>query len=63
MGQIFTENTLKGIEQLSNTISVPQSPDIRAYQGVINQIPEFDQPKLFGLPSNIDRSVQRVNST
>lgn len=30
---------------------------------VISQLPESDQPALFGLPSNIDRSVQRFNST
>jgi len=25
-------------------------------------VPEIDTPQLFGLPSNIDRSVQRFNS-
>lgn len=30
---------------------------------VINQLPENDNPLLFGLPTNIDRSVQRFNST
>lgn len=29
---------------------------------IINQVPEIDTPQLFGLPSNIDRSVQRFNS-
>ena len=63
MANIFTDDVLKGQKMLSNIIAVPQSPDLRAYTGLINQIPEFEKPSLFGLPSNIDRSVQRVNSS
>ena len=29
---------------------------------IISQVPEIDTPSLFGLPTNIDRSVQRFNS-
>lgn len=53
---------MNGQELLSDTISVPNSGIVRDYQSIINKVPEFDAPALFGLPSNIDRSVQRFNS-
>jgi dynein heavy chain 2 len=28
----------------------------------ISKVPELDNPEIFGLPTNIDRSVQRFNS-
>lgn len=59
----FKDQILKGQEPLSGMIPVPQSANVRDYVGVINKVPEFDAPSLFGLPANIDRSVQRFNST
>lgn len=59
---LFKDSVLKGEEPLSNVIPVPQSANVRDYVGVINKVPEFDAPSLFGLPANIDRSVQRFNS-
>jgi hypothetical protein len=35
---------------------------VKDFNVIINQVPEIDTPQLFGLPSNIDRSVQRFNS-
>jgi dynein heavy chain 2 len=32
------------------------------FNGTISKVPESDTPALFGLPANIDRSVQRFNS-
>lgn len=60
---VFKDSILKGEEPLSNVIPVPQSANVRDYVGVINKVPEFDAPALFGLPANIDRSVQRFNSS
>ena len=60
---VFKDATLKGQEPLSGVIPVPQSGSVRDYVGMINKVPEFDAPGLFGLPANIDRSVQRFNST
>ena len=40
-------------------------PDTNAVQKHLNQIrelPEQDDPGMFGLPANIDSSVQRFNS-
>jgi len=38
-------------------IGVPQSSNIRDFVGMINKVPDQDTPTLFGLPTNIDRSV------
>lgn len=42
---------------------MPQSANVRDYVGVVNKVPDADAPALFGLPANIDRSVQRFNSS
>lgn len=63
MQQIFTDNTLRGSERLSGMITVPQSQNIPEFMDCISKVPESDAPAMFGLPSNIDRSVQRVNSS
>lgn len=47
---------------LSGLIRTPQSIDMKDYHGVVQTVPETDSPEFFGLPSNIDRSVQRFNS-
>lgn len=59
---LFKDSVLKGEEPLSGVIPVPQSANVRDYVGVMNMVPESDAPSLFGLPANIDRSVQRFNS-
>jgi dynein heavy chain 2 len=61
--RVFKDQVLKGQEPLSGIIPVPQSANVRDYVAMINKVPEFDAPSLFGLPANIDRSVQRFNST
>jgi len=43
-------------------LTAPQGNNQRDFVSVINSLPETDNPLLFGLPSNIDRSVQRFNS-
>merc|ERR1712151_1142420 len=62
MLQLFKDSTLKGQEALSNVLTTPSGNNPRDFVGVINSLPETDNPGLFGLPSNIDRSVQRFNS-
>ena len=61
--EMFRDAVLSGQEPLSNMVPVPQSGMVRDYAGIINKVPDFDVPGLFGLPANIDRSVQRFNST
>lgn len=62
MQEIFRDETLKGKVSLSDITTVPQSANTRDYVGVINKLPESDNAEIFGLPANIDRSVQRFNS-
>lgn len=62
MHQIFKDETIKGQKKLSDVLLVPQTQQVRDFNVIINQVPEIDTPQLFGLPSNIDRSVQRFNS-
>mgnify|MGYP006893244059 CR=1 FL=1 len=59
---MFKDSILKGQEPLSQIVPVPQSGNVRDYTGIIGKVPESDAPSLFGLPANIDRSVQRFNS-
>jgi dynein heavy chain 2 len=62
IAQMFRDSVLRGQESLSNIVAVPQSGNARDYTGLIAKVPESDTPALFGLPANIDRSVQRFNS-
>lgn len=62
MRQIFCDETLKGQVALSGLIKTPQSMNVGDFHQIVQNVPEIDQPEMFGLPSNIDRSVQRFNS-
>ena len=63
MAEIFKNETLKGQAALSNMVTTPQTTQVRDFVALIGQLPENDKPNMFGLPSNIDRSVQRFNSS
>jgi hypothetical protein len=54
---MFTDSMLRGQEQMSNMIAVPQTGNVRDFTGIISKVPENDTPLLFGLPANIDRST------
>jgi len=41
---------------------VPKSGNVQDFYNAIQRVPENDNPDIFGLPVNIDRSVQRFNS-
>ncbi|KAJ1472379.1 hypothetical protein T484DRAFT_3433439 [Baffinella frigidus] len=43
-------------------VVVPDSMKKDEYQSIINQLPDVDEPSLFGLPPNIERVVQQANS-
>lgn len=62
MQEIFTDGVMSGQTALAGMIKVAKSSDSSAFVQNISQLPEIDNPKIFGLPSNIDRSVQRFNS-
>ena len=61
--QMFNDTVLKGQTPMSQIMPVPQSNNVRDFTGMIGKVPDSDLPNLFGLPANIDRSVQRFNSS
>jgi dynein heavy chain 2 len=62
MQGIFGEHTISGKQPLSGLIQVPKSGNVQEFYNTIQKVPEIDNPDIFGLPVNIDRSVQRFNS-
>ena len=62
MQTIFQDATLKGQSLLSGLVQAPQSGKLADFMQTISKVPELDNPEIFGLPTNIDRSVQRFNS-
>ena len=59
--QYFSENTFAS-GNLSQAIKLPNSKSYKDYIKLIESLSDIDSPKLFGLPLNINRSVQRFNS-
>ena len=61
---ILNKNTLnsKG-SKILNQLPVIDSSNPSDYMNIINTLPENDDPSMFGLPLNVDRSVQRYIST
>lgn len=57
MRTVFQDATLKGQAPLSGLVTAPQSGRIQDFVGAIQKVPEQDNPDIFGLPVNIDRSV------
>jgi dynein heavy chain 2 len=54
-----------GLEIIAGTpLRMPSSPkpDFNSFLRVISQLPDIDSPYFFGLPDNIERSLQRSNS-
>jgi len=62
MQSIFGDATISGKTPLSGLVTVPKSTNVQDFVQAIQKVPEIDNPDIFGLPSNIDRSVQRFNS-
>lgn len=59
--QFFNSKMLQG-GNLLNLFNLPQSNVIADYYRNINKLKDTDSPNVFGLPLNIERSVQRVVS-
>lgn len=43
--------------------ALPASTAKQDFTSLIEGLPEADDPALFGLPANIERSIQQANST
>ena len=52
----------KGAGPKGDAVMVPDSHQHSEFVALINQLPEVDQPALFGLPPNVERVVQQANS-
>lgn len=61
LGQLFSAETFTRRELWSG-VTIPANGRFNDYMNLIQALPESDSPSLFGLPENIDRSVQRFNS-
>lgn len=44
-------------------LRMPLNPDFESFKKTINQLPDIDPPYIFGLPDNIERSLQRATSS
>ena len=49
--------------KILNKIPILNSSNVSDYMSLINNLPENDDPEMFGLPLNVDRSVQRYISS
>ena len=60
----FSEETFTSGTFASGTnVRLPNSKVYKEYMKIIDSLQDVDSPKLFGLPLNINRSVQRFNSS
>ena len=62
LSQYFSESTFTS-GRLSQNIRLPGTKGYQEYLKLIDSLQDIDSPKLFGLPLNINRSVQRFNSS
>ena len=61
--QVFSPDLLSGRGvTLYRDLDVPATKDHAAFLSTISRLPDSDSPRLFGLPDNIARSVQRATS-
>lgn len=51
------------VAPLIRSIAIPSTSKYEDYIEVINNLPDGETPETFGLPANIERSVQRANSS
>ena len=62
LSQYFSETTFSS-GNLTQGIRIPATKSYKDYMKLIDSLQDIDSPKLFGLPLNINRSVQRFNSS
>ncbi|OQS05963.1 dynein heavy chain [Thraustotheca clavata] len=59
----FTTDTLQGKSSLCKGVKMPNTEQREDFVALIEHLQETDPPRLFGLPDNIERSVQRTASS
>ena len=62
--QYFNPNIIgsSGGTRLGPGVLMPTSTHIEDYTRLINSLPDIDAPSIFGLPTNIGRSLEQINS-
>ena len=58
----FSSEILTGRKDIIRGMRLPGSNNHHDYMALIHSLPDYDNPALFGLPENIERSLQRANS-
>lgn len=53
----------RGSHFLPQGLSLPNSTTMNDYYRLLTDLPDSDEPSMFGLPANIDRAIQRTKST
>ncbi|KAI8621722.1 dynein heavy chain and region D6 of dynein motor-domain-containing protein [Chytriomyces sp. MP71] len=59
---VFTIGGKAATKKLAKGIVLPTLSDHSEYVKLINELPEVDQMSIFGLPANIDRALQSLDS-
>lgn len=62
LGEYFSADLLAGQRALLRGVKLPQSARHEDYVALIDHLPDSDTPAVFGLPDNIERSMQRTLS-
>ncbi|KAG4054485.1 Cytoplasmic dynein 2 heavy chain 1 [Phytophthora cactorum] len=57
--EYFSQELLSGQKSLTRGVKLPQSTQHADFLDIIDRFPDVDAPAMFGLPDNIERSMQR----
>ncbi|KAL4105900.1 hypothetical protein PRIC1_003955 [Phytophthora ramorum] len=57
--EYFSQELLSGQKSVTRGVKLPQSAQHADFLDVIDRFPDVDAPAMFGLPDNIERSMQR----
>ncbi|KAL2914266.1 hypothetical protein HK105_206212 [Polyrhizophydium stewartii] len=59
---VFTIDGKGPSRRICKTFALPRTNEHAAYRQIITELPESDNVVLFGLPANIDRTLQKLTS-
>ncbi|OWZ22446.1 Dynein heavy chain [Phytophthora megakarya] len=59
LAEYFSQELLSGQKSLTRGVKLPQSTQHTDFLDLIDRFPDIDTPAMFGLPDNIERSMQR----
>lgn len=62
LNEYFSADLLAGQRSLVRGVKLPQSARHDDYVALVDHLPDSDTPAVFGLPDNIERSMQRTLS-